>query len=61
MDPKPFYKSKTLGFSALFVLIAVANLAGFAEFEADPALVGLVEAVIFAALRFFTSKPLGAN
>jgi len=61
MDPKPFYKSKTLGFSVLFVLISVANLVGFAEFDADPALVGIVEAVFFAVLRFFTSKPLGTN
>lgn len=56
MEQKPFYLSKTLWFSALFVLISGANLVGFANFEPDPALVGIVEAVIFAVLRFVTSK-----
>lgn len=55
---KPVWKSKTVGFSLLFILISIANLVGFADFEADPALVMLLEAVVFAVVRYKTYLPI---
>ena len=61
MATKNWYKSKTLWFSTLFILVSLASLAGFADFEPDPALVGLFEALVFAVLRFKTNRPVGPS
>jgi len=58
---KEFYKSKTVYFGALFIIIAIANFFGFAEFQPSAEVSRISEVligVIIIALRFKTDKPV---
>ncbi len=62
---KPWYKSKTLGFALLTVVVGIAAFFGFQEFEPDPELSGIITAsitiavaAINAILRYITKQPI---
>jgi hypothetical protein len=56
MGVKEFWKSKTLWFNVLAVLVFVASQFGFADFSPDPNVLAIVAAVVNLVLRFFTTK-----
>ena len=61
MTKKP-WKSKTFGFGLLYIVISVAGLLGFGEFQPSPELVeigGVVTGVIVILLRLITKQPIG--
>lgn len=65
MSGKPWYKSKTVWFSVLYVIVAVAGLFGYAEFEPAPELVTgvgaalvIIKLIIDLFLRSKTSEPI---
>lgn len=58
---KSFLRSKTVWFNALAVVIFVANMFGFAEFQMDERLGELLPLLVMVgnvALRFKTSQPI---
>lgn len=61
MVPKDFWKSKTLWFFALYLLVAVASVFGFGGFQptADQSeIIGIVVAIVGIILRFLTKEPV---
>ena len=59
MENKKWYESRTLWFFILTLLVSVAGLFGFAEFELDPGqaeLIGVIVSVIGVILRAFTKQ-----
>jgi len=59
---KMWYESKTVWFNVLYGVIAVAGLAGFAEFvptDNSVEIVGVLIAGINIVLRFMTNKEIG--
>jgi hypothetical protein len=64
MDVKSIFKSKTFWFGALYVVIGVAGLFGFAQFQPDPKLVDGLAAltgVIVVILRLVTKQPVSLS
>ena len=59
METKPFYLSKTLWFNLLSIVVIVAGVLGFGEFEMDPTVQAAVVAVINLLLRLYTDRPIG--
>ena len=63
MEAKKWYKSKTLWFNGLTLLVVVASGLGFASFQPDPEVQAIgagVVALINLVLRVvFTSQPVG--
>jgi hypothetical protein len=57
VKPKSLLKSKTFYFGLLMVLVAIANMFGFADFQPSNTLVGLV-GVVTIVLRLFTKAPI---
>ena len=58
---KNFWRSKTLWFFALYLLVAVAGVFGFAGFQptADQSeIIGIVVAVVGIILRLLTKEPV---
>jgi len=58
---KQWYSSKTVWFGILFILIAIANLFGFADFKPTGTWNGIIEAVIGILIiwfRFTTNKAI---
>ena len=55
---KPVYKSKTLIFNILAVVVLIANQFGFSDFQLDPETTATIVAVINFVLRFLTKEPL---
>ena len=56
---KEFYKSKTFWFGALWVVLGVAGLFGYADFEPSSDLeqiMEIVNGVLVILLRFLTNK-----
>lgn len=59
--PKPFWKSKTVLFNVVAVLVFVVSAFGYASFTPDPEVMALVAAVLNVVLRFWTSQPITAR
>ena len=57
IDAKGLLKSKTFWFGALFIITAIANFFGYAEFQPSPGLVGAIGGIIIL-LRIVTKKPI---
>lgn len=58
---KRFYKSKTLWFNALVLLVAVAGVFGFGEFNPTSEMIEIVSVVVAAiniVLRLVTNQSL---
>jgi hypothetical protein len=56
---KPFWQSKTLWFNALFLIVSLAGVVGFGEFQPSPEIVEVatvVAAVINLVLRLVTKQ-----
>ena len=63
MQEKKFYQSKTFWFNVLTVVIALAGLAGFADFQPSEntvEFVALLLGFVNLGLRFVTQKTLVA-
>ena len=62
MKPKEWYKSKTLWFNGLTLVVVVATGFGFATFQPDPEIqavgLGIVAAVNLALRALATSQPV---
>ena len=61
MLDKDLWKSKTLWFNVLALLVIVGGAYGFGEFEGDPKLAeyaAVVVTIINLLLRFVTKQPL---
>lgn len=58
MTTKPFYKSKTVLFNALAVIVFVASSFGYTDFAPDPEVMALAAAVLNLVLRYVTSTPI---
>jgi len=64
MDAKPWYKSKTLYFFALTLVVAVAGAFGFAGYQPDAQqqeIISIVVSVVGIILRMITSKAISAS
>ena len=65
MTPKPFWKSKTVWFNGLTILIAVATIFGFTiNQELFAEVTGVLVAlspIVNLILRFFTKQPVTAE
>jgi hypothetical protein len=57
-DVKEFWKSKTLWFQAIAIVVFVASSFGYADFMPDADLMAIVAAVVNIALRFRTDQAL---
>ena len=58
---KEFFKSKTFWFGALWVVVGIANLFGFADFQPDTItndITEIVSGLIIIVLRFKTTQPV---
>ena len=55
---KPFWQSKTIWFNLVAVIVVIAGIFGYAEFEADPQLITLVTVLANIAFRFVTKQPI---
>ena len=66
MTPKSWYKSRTVWFAVLTVLIGIAGAFGFGEFVPDASTVEIIQTVILVVVGgvnivlryFFTDKPI---
>ena len=65
MTPKSWYKSKTVWFAVLTVLIGIAGAFGFGEFVPDANTTQAIEAVVLIVvglgsilLRYLTKEPI---
>jgi len=61
MNMKEWYKSKTVWFGVLWVVIAIANLFGFQSFQPDDGVLKigeLVGGIGIIVLRFVTKEPI---
>ena len=65
MAPKSWYKSKTVWFAVLTVLIGIAGAFGFGEFAPDASTMQVIETVILVLvglgnilLRYLTKEPI---
>ena len=65
MAPKSWYKSKTVWFAVLTVLIGIAGAFGFGEFVPDASTMQVIETVILVLvglgnllLRYLTKEPI---
>jgi len=61
MKAKSLLSSKTFWFNILFVIVAIAGLFGFNDFQPDAKVVEGVGALVLIGniiLRLFTSKPI---
>ena len=61
MEAKEFWKSKTLWFNVLAIIVLVANAFGFVEFTPDPEANDIALFIILGAnlvLRYATKVPL---
>ena len=58
MDGKPVVKSRTIWFNVLAVVVLIANMFGFGEFELDAEVIAGVTAIVNFLLRFITKEPL---
>lgn len=57
VEPKALIASKTFWFGVLTIIIAIANLFGFADFIPSEGLLGIVGAVTIV-LRLITKAPV---
>jgi hypothetical protein len=55
---KEFWKSKTMWFNILAVLVFVASQVGFADFRPDADMLAVVAALVNLLLRFVTKEPV---
>jgi hypothetical protein len=58
---KKFYQSKTFWFFVLSLVVSVAGLFGFADYQPSPQqaeIAGIIVSVVGILLRFFTEKPV---
>jgi predicted negative regulator of RcsB-dependent stress response len=55
---KPFWKSRTIWFNVVAIVVVIAGIFGYAEFEADPQLVTLAAVIGNLILRFMTGEPI---
>ena len=61
MKAKALLSSKVFWFNLLFILVAIAGLFGYQDFQPDPKVVEGVGALVLIGnivLRLFTSKPI---
>jgi len=65
MAPKSWYKSKTVWFAVLTVLIGIAGAFGFGEFAPDASTMQVIETVTLVVvglgnllLRYLTKEPI---
>jgi len=65
MTPKSWYKSKTVWFAVLTVLIGIAGAFGFGEFAPDASTMQVIETVTLVVvglgnllLRYLTKEPI---
>lgn len=65
MTPKNWYKSKTVWFAVLTVLIGIAGAFGFGEFVPDASTAEIIQTVILVVvglanilLRYLTKEPI---
>lgn len=59
VEPKKWYESKTLWFFILTLIVSVAGLFGFADFELSPGqaeIIGVIISIIGVLLRAFTKQ-----
>ena len=57
-DPKPIYKSKTLVFNVLAIIVLIANGFGFADFELTDDVIAFVTMIVNFILRLYTDRPI---
>jgi len=57
-EVKPFWKSKTIWFNVLAVIVVIAGIVGFDEFTPDPQLLSLAAVIGNIILRFATGQPI---
>ena len=55
---KPWYRSRTVWFNALAVLVLVANQFGFTGWSLDPEVSTGIVALVNLYLRFITKQPI---
>ena len=55
MTAKPFYRSKTVLFNVVAVIVFVAYAFGYADFAPDPELMALASALLGLLLRYKTN------
>jgi hypothetical protein len=55
---KEFWKSRTLWFNVLAVIVFVASQFGFADFQPDADLLAIIAAIVNLLLRLLTRQPL---
>ena len=65
MAGKPWYKSKTIWFSVIYVLVAIAGIFGYNQFEPAPELVTgvgaalvIIKLILDLVLRSKTVEPI---